>query len=90
MHPRHHVPVVVPKGGEGADEPPQVVGRQSDDVGGLVAVAAQQLVDRQIELVGQLPQPGLGHEGRQQLVLVDSDELPDFVVDGKPRRDPEL
>jgi hypothetical protein len=41
MHPRHHVPVVVPEGGKAADEPPQVVGWQSGDVGSVVAVAAQ-------------------------------------------------
>ena len=72
------------------DDTPQVVGWQSDDVGCLVAVAAQQLVDRQIELGGQLGQPGFGLERRQQLVLVDADELPDVVGDGRPRRDPEL
>ena len=90
MHPRHHVPAAVPEGGEAADEPPQVVGWQSGDVGGVVAVAAQQIVDRQVELGGKFAQPGFGLKGRQQLVLVDADELPDFVGDGRPRRDPEL
>jgi hypothetical protein len=37
-----------------------------------------------------LAQPGFGLEGRQQLVLVAADELPDFVGDGRPRCDPEL
>jgi hypothetical protein len=33
MHPLHHVPVVVPEGGEAADETPQVVGWRPDEDG---------------------------------------------------------
>ena len=87
---RHGPPVVVTERGEAVDETPQVVCWQSGDVGGVVAVATQQLIDRQVDLGGQLAQPGFGLEDRQQLVLVDADELPDFVGDGRPRCDPEL
>lgn len=65
MHSLDHVPVVVPEGCEAADEPPQGVGWHAGDVGRVVAVAAQQLVDRQVELGGQFAQPGFGLEGRQ-------------------------